>query len=288
MKKTLQHIRPLWLLNSILLYTLGAGIADYLGIIKDWHIYFIGLAWVLSLQLAFQFLAAYFVSAAPLSNREDEPQKMARDIPLWFGLTALTLTTSFTILLQRNSALDNAVVLIMALIFVGAISYALPPLRLIDSAYRGLLLSVLFANLMPALAFVLQGAPLHRLVSMVTFPLTLLHYAMTLVFEFPAYASDVKHQRPTILMRLGWQRGILLIGVLNLSGFMALGFAMLGGLPTQIGAPVFLVLPLALFLIWYFSRIADGAKPNWQALFIVAILIYAFAAYLLAFSFWTR
>ncbi|MBL6966763.1 MAG: hypothetical protein ISR60_09425 [Anaerolineales bacterium] len=286
MKRNLQQIRPLWLLNSALLYSLGAGIADYLGEFDDWATFFVGLAWVLTLQMGFQFLEIYFRAAPPKS--EDESQKLAYEAPLWFGLTALTLATTLTIVLQRGAALDNAVGLVMGLIFLGAVAYALPPLRLVDSAYRGLLISALLVNLIPALAFALQGAPLHRLVSMVTFPLTLLHYAMMLVFEFPAYAGDVKHQRRTILVRIGWQRGILLIGVLNLSAFLALGFAMLVGLPLQIAAPIFLVLPLALFLIWYFGRVAAGVKPNWQALFSAATLIYAFSVYLLAFAFWTR
>ena len=286
MKNILQKIRPLWLLSTVLLYSLGGGIADYLGEFDDWTTFFIGLAWVLTLQLGFQFLEIYFRAAPP--KLEDESQKLAYELPLWFGLTALTLATTFTIVLQRSAALDSAVGLVMGLIFLGAVAYALPPLRLADSAYRGLLISTLLANLIPALAFALQSTPLHRLVLMVTFPLTLLHYAMTLVFEFPAYAGDVKHQRPTILVRLGWQHGILLIGVLNLSAFLALGFAMLVGLPVQIAAPIFLVLPLALFLIWYFGRITAGAKPNWQALFIAATLIYAFSVYLFTFAFWTR
>lgn len=288
MKQTLQQIRPLWLLNSTLLYSLGAGIANYLGSLNNWRIFFSGLAWAISLQLGFQLLAVYFQPETTSSQPPDESQKFTREIPLWFGLTALTLATTFTIVLQRSAALDSAVGLVMGLIFLGALAYALPPLRLADSAYRGLLISALLVNLIPALAFALQGAPLHRLVSMASFPLTLLHYAMMLVFEFRDYAGDVKRQRRTILVRLGWQRGILLIGVLNLSAFLALGFAMLAGLPAQIAAPVFLVLPLALFLIWYFGRIAAGAKPNWRALFVTAALVYAFAAYLLAFAFWTR
>ncbi|MBL7164782.1 MAG: hypothetical protein ISS57_19515, partial [Anaerolineales bacterium] len=52
--------------------------------------------------------------------------------------------------------------------------------------------------------------------------------------------------------------------------------------------PAFLALPLGLFLIWYLSRIAAGAKPHWGALKITAMLVYGFTVYLLTFSFWTH
>jgi len=67
-----------------------------------------------------------------------------------------------------------------------------------------------------------------------------------------------------------------------------LGIAMLIGLPNDIALPTFLALPLGLFLIWYLTRIAAGAKPHWGALKITAILVYGLTVYLLSFSFWTH
>ena len=288
--------RPLLLLDAALVYALGVGIAHYLGAFIDANIFVLGLAWVLSLQLSAHYLYAYYsqgdtagVHKPDLRPGGDEiGERLSQEFPLWVGITALTLTTSFTLLLIRSDAAAGGSYIVMALIALGAFASALPPTRLADTIYRGLIPSILLANFVPALAFMLQGEGLHRLVSMSTFPLTLLHYAMLLVFEFQHYAYDLKHERPMLLIRLGWQRGMSLINLLILSTFLLLGVAMLIGLPNDIALPTFLALPLGLFLIWYLARIAAGAKPHWGALKITAMLVYGFTVYLLTFSFWTH
>ena len=67
-----------------------------------------------------------------------------------------------------------------------------------------------------------------------------------------------------------------------------LGLAVAFGLPLMIALPAFLTFPLGLLQIWQLRRIADGAKPNWTALTLNALVIFAVTAYLLAYSFWTR
>ncbi|MBM3145173.1 MAG: hypothetical protein FJ010_09425 [Chloroflexi bacterium] len=288
--------QPLLLLDAALVYTLGVGIAHYLGATIDMGIFALGLAWVISLQLGAHFLYAYFAHGHSSPVRQDDPlmtgpeinPRLAREIPLWVGLTALTLTTSFTLLLMRSSGASVGVYIVMVLIALGAFVSALPPLRLADTIYRGLIPSVVLANFVPALAYILQAQDIHRLLSMSTFPLTLLHYAMLFVFEFRHYARDLRREHPTLLIRLGWRRGMRLIDLLVLSTFLLFGVAMLAGLPDDIAWPTFLALPLGLFLIWYLSRIAAGAKPHWTALDLAAILTYSLAVYLLTFSFWTH
>jgi len=281
------------------MYTLGVGIARYLGAIIDANLFALGLAWLISLQIGAHYLYAYFRQtnlvdspfaqrAYDLENDQGRERWVNRDMPLWIGITALTLTTSFTLLLIRSGQVSVGSYIVMALIALGAIASALPPLRLADTVYRGLIPSIILANFVPALAFMLQEAELHRLVSMSTFPLTLLHYAMLLVFEFPDYAQDIKYERPKLLLVIGWQRGMRLINLLVLSTFLLFGITMLIGLPNNVAWPVFLALPLGLFLIWYLTRISAGAKPHWRALNITAILTYGLTVYLLTFSFWTH
>ena len=226
--------------------------------------------------------------AYDLTNEKWRERWLKRDLPLWIAITALTLTTSFTVLLIRSGQVSGGSIIVMALIALGAYASSIPPLRLADTVYRGLIPSILLANFVPALAFMLQEPELHRLVSMSTFPLTLLHYAMLLVFEFQDYAQDIKRERPMLLILMGWQRGMRLINLLVLSTFLLFGLAMLMGLPNNVVWPTFLSLPLGLFLIWYLTRIGDGAKPVWHALNITAMLTYGLAVYLLTFSFWTH
>jgi 1,4-dihydroxy-2-naphthoate octaprenyltransferase len=143
-------------------------------------------------------------------------------------------------------------------------------------------------GLIPALAFLLQGHEFHRLLVMVAFPLTTLHIGMLLALEFPDYASDLKLGRRPILIRVGWQRGMIIHNVLVLGSFVILGMAFIFGLPLRVGWPVFFVLPIGLFQIWMMNRIADGAKPNWNLLMLVAVSTFGLTTYLLTFAFWTH
>jgi 1,4-dihydroxy-2-naphthoate octaprenyltransferase len=176
----------------------------------------------------------------------------------------------------------------MALIFLGAIFYAVPSVRLVFQGYGELVVAILFANLLPAFAFLLQTGELHRLLAMSTFPLTALALAFSLAYELADYAMDIKRGRHTLMVRVGWQRGMVLHNSMILVAFFLLGLALTYGLPFGIGLPAFLPLPLGLLQIWQMRRISDGAKPNWRALRLTALAIFATTAYLLAFAFWTR
>ena len=123
---------------------------------------------------------------------------------------------------------------------------------------------------------------------MTTFPLLLLHLAMMVAFEFPDYATDTKYEKPTFLVRMGWQRGMQLHNLLLLGGFGLLGVAWALGLPYQIVLPALFVLPVAAFQIWMMNRIEAGARPNWLLFTAAAAAIFGLTAYLLAYGFWMR
>ena len=186
------------------------------------------------------------------------------------------------------AALTPILVLIMVVSILGAIFYSAPPIRLESSGYGELTTSFMVANLVPAFAFLLQNGEWHRLIGMSTFPLTALHLAMMLAFELPDYATDAKYEKHTMMVRLGWQRGMFLHNILILTGFLILALATLMGLPSAISLPAFLPLPLGLLQIWQMRRIAAGGKPNWNALTLTAVVLFASVTYLLAFGFWTR
>jgi 1,4-dihydroxy-2-naphthoate octaprenyltransferase len=184
--------------------------------------------------------------------------------------------------------LDPALLLVMGLIFLGAFFYSIPPVRLVESGYGELTTSIVVASLVPALAFLLQAGKLHRLVAMSTFPLIFLHLAMMLAFELPDFAADLKYEKLTLMVRLGWERAMLMHNILILSAYLLVGLAMLFGFPSAVAFPALLTLPLGLFQIWYMTRIAAGAKPSWNLLGWTAVLLFGVTTYLLAFSFWTR
>jgi 1,4-dihydroxy-2-naphthoate octaprenyltransferase len=290
--------RPIFLLGGILLFALGGGIADYLGITINWGVYLLGQAWVTTLQLAAQYLNEYF--DAPIDNQNPNrtlftggsgvlgPDGLPRRVALMAAYGCLAVTASLTVLLLVTVRLTLPTILIMILACLGAILYSVHPIRLSATGYGELTTSILVANLVPALAFLLQTGDLHRLLAMSTFPLTLLHMAMMISFEFPDYSLDANFGKRTLIVRIGWQWGMTVNNLLILSAYLMLGLAVAFGLPLMIALPAFLTFPLGLLQIWQLRRIADGAKPNWTALTLNALVIFAVTAYLLAYSFWTR
>jgi 1,4-dihydroxy-2-naphthoate octaprenyltransferase len=293
----LQITRPVELLGGLLVYALGVGIAHYLGSPIDWTVVAFGQAWVTIYQLGFHILSAYFLLPLQPGNRnrisislndEESNIDIRRDHILWAALATFAAVTSITLILMNTNGVNASISILQGIFILGAILYCVPPFRLVYSGYGELIKSIIIANLIPTLAFVLQNDEFHRLVGMSTFPLTMTHLAMLLAIQFPGFFADVKTGNQTLLVRLGWERGMNLHNILILSAFLLIGIAMLFGLPAPIALPVFIVLPLGLFQIWYMTRIAAGAKPFWRVLRISAILTYGLMAYLFTFSFWIR
>jgi 1,4-dihydroxy-2-naphthoate octaprenyltransferase len=290
--------RPLFLLGGVLVFALGVGIARYLGTPINWGMYFLGQFWVTTLQLAGQYLNEYFDAPQDAQNTNRTPftggsgalgpDGLPRRTALIAAAGCLAVTASLTVLLLSQASLSPTTVLIMVLGFSGAILYSVPPVRLSTTGYGELTTSFLVANLVPAFAFLLQSGELHRLLAMATFPLTLLHLAMMLAFEFPDYATDLRLGKRTLLVRMGWQRAVVLNNLLILGAYLTLGLAVVSGLPFYIALPSLITLPLGLLQIWQMRRIAEGARPNWTALTLTAIALFSIMAYLLTFAFWTR
>ena len=290
--------RPVFLLGGALFYALGAGIARYLGTPIDWGLYFLGQAYVTTMQLSAQYLNEYFDAPADQENPNRTPfsggsgavgeGKLSQETVMWAALTTLTILASLTVVMLNVTSLSPLLVTIVGLAFLGSFFYSAPPVKLANSGYGELTTSVLVANLVPVFAFVLQYGELHRLLVMSTFPLTALHLAMMIVFEFPDYLNDIKFEKYTLLVRVGWERGMVLHNILILTAFLLLGLAATFGLPLAIVLPALLPLPLGLLQIWQMRRIAGGGKPNWTTMGFTAAVLLGSVAYLLAFAFWTR
>jgi 1,4-dihydroxy-2-naphthoate octaprenyltransferase len=290
--------RPLFLLGAILLYALGAGIAYYLGTIINWGLFWIGLVWVLLLQLSAHYLNEYYDEPFDQENENRTPfsggsgalgpGKLPRRTALNAALTTLTFLASLTVLVMARWQISALSILIMGLAFLGAFFYSVPPVALERSGYGELTTSFLVAFLLPGYAFSLQTGEFHRLVAMTGFPLVTLHLAMMVSFEFPDYFSDVKHGKHTLLVRLGWQNGVILHNILVLTAFLLVGLAYTFKMPLFAALPAFLSLPLGLLQIWQYRRLAVGLKPNWIALTLTGLALFAAMAYLFAYSFWTH
>lgn len=294
----IQLSRPLFVIGGALVYALGAGIARYLGVQINWGIYLLGQLYVSALQLSAHYLNEYFDAPADQQNNRRTPfsggsgavgeGKISRNTLLLIAFSALTIVASLTVILISIVPPTPLLVLILSFAVFGAIFYSTPPLRLVRSGYGELTTSILVANMVPLFAFYLQSGDFHRLLPMSTFPLTALHLAMMLSFSFPDYASDVKFEKKNLLVRMGWERTMVLHNSLVIGAFLLLILAIYFDLPAAIAFPAFLPLPLGLLQIWQMRRIAAGARPDWRALGLTAVALFASVTYMLAFAFWTR
>lgn len=286
-------IRNIWLLllfSLALLYALGVGISRYLGATPDLGLYWLGQSWVFTLFAATYLLDRYF---DPQTGVENLGRFVLRWLPYRSALILgaalfLTVTASLTVLLIRSGQLTSSTLIILTVAVVSAMLYVLPPVRLAEAGFGELTLSILIANLTPALAFLLQSGEFHRLVAMATFPLTFLVLAAILALRLPSYATHLKYRKGSLLVRMGWDTAMTVHNIFVLSAFVVVGLAALFGFPTFATLPLLLAFPLALLQIWYVNRIASGLKPNWSALSLSAVSLVGFASYLLTLAFWTN
>lgn len=292
--------RPLFLFGGLVNYALGLGIARYLGIPINWNVAFCGQLWVSALQLSVHYLNEYFDYPKDALNQNRTPftggsgvlgdgqGKLRPHVALLAAVCTLTAVALATFVLARLGALNATATTVMLLGFAGAFFYSVPPVRLSGSGYGELTTAIIIAVLVPAFGFSLQTGELHRSLAMCTFPLAALTLASMLSLEFPDYASDLKTEKRTLFVRLGWQNAIRLHHILVLSAYALFVAALYLGLPLAIGLPPLFTLPLAALQIWYMNRIEMGIKPNWTALTLNGIAFTVAAAYLLAYGFWTR
>lgn len=285
-------------LSATLMFVLGVGIADYLGISTRWNLIWGGLSLCLLLLLFSAYLSAYFdlFENAPRSqsfrkawvesNQQSENQ-LRPAILLQIALVSLAGAAALAWLLVQRESSNHTAQIFMFLIFILLFFQAVPPLRLAYSGYGEILDAIVLANLIPALAFSLQYGDLHRLVAMVSFPLASLYLALLLASSLPRYSEDVKYERQSLMSRLEWQRGTNLHNILILLCYVLLGLAAALGLPWALTWPGLLTMPLGIFQIWQITQIAGGRPPNWRLLAITAFSTFALTSYMLAYALWT-
>jgi 1,4-dihydroxy-2-naphthoate polyprenyltransferase len=293
----IQYGRPWSLLAGIILYALGGGIVYYLGFTMTWGVYWLGQGVVLLLQISSYYLKAYYDlleqpvkrrrTAASPEEEEDLPVEVPRHVVLQIALSTLSVGAVVTVLLLAQGVFNLSTLIILGAAFFISFFYAVPPLRLVYTGYGELIQAVLITNLIPTLAFLLQTGDFHRLLVMLTLPLTMLYLAMTLALSLPSYIEQMRQNRDTLMMRLGWQRGMFMHNILIFLAYLLLVIAALFGLPWFLTWPGLLTLPLGIFQVWQMTRIANGYPPRWKLLMLTAISLVGLTAYLIALSLWT-
>ena len=290
MNKIVKLSNPIQLFLSALTYTLGAGIAHYLG--KSIHTasFLLGLIAILSLIGAAPLLSEYFrLPIVPLEKGElSLTREKYRIMLLQVSYAALAFSSVVILTMVLTQILDLSAGIIYILAFLFLMAYSLPPVRVSETGYGELVMAVTLGTLVPALAFLLQYGQVHRLLSFVTFPLTLLTVAYLLIYNFPTFATDQKLSRHTLLTRLTWQRAIPIHHLLIFAAFLLFAAAPILEIPWVLVWPVFLGLPFAAIQIIWLQLIANGGRTLWSFLTTLASATVGLTAYLLALTFWFR
>lgn len=291
----LRHIRPVHLLTSILLYVLGTGFARYLGESLNFSIFFLGLIWLVFLQVGFYFLGDHFQAPFDIGlyNRmtieKDEPETkkyQPGDVLLFISFSFLSAAAVITILLGLQGVIDLAVAILMFLFFIGFVLLVVPGFAFDQYGIGEIVTSVSLVLIPPAIAFILQFDSLHRYLVFGVFPLFPLHLAMIILFRLMSYRKDLWLKRNTILVRIGWKQGVFLHNLLIFSGFILFGIALTFGFSIRLAGLVFLTLPFAVYLVWYLTQLETGAPTRWLLITTLSLVVFFLPVYMLTFSSW--
>ena len=289
LKPLLTFSNPLLLTLAALSYTLGTGIARYLGRADNPLNFWLGFSWLILLILAMNLLTVYFrPHNEPILPEETlKERNWARAALFQFSVALLGGVALLTIALFQ-SGINLTAIIFAAIIFILALIYALPPMRVVTSGFGEQLLAILITIFVPAFSLSLQMGDVHRLLSAVVSPLALLAIAAFLVLNFETYKDDLKYERGSLLLRLGWEHAIPLHHILILIAYFLFAALPFFGFPRALFMPAFFVAPLALFQIYWMQRIAQGAPPNWKFLKILAYSVIGLTLYIFTITFWTR
>lgn len=282
--------RPHFLLGGALLFGLGATIATYLGKSIDWSLYILGQLLVTSTQWMAQAMYIFFngsrdhnITFQSLFGADRtalEPEHFPYAVALIS--TVVTLTTSATLaailLVVKNISLVTWAFVLMG--FIAAFFYSTPPVRLITSGFGEIIATIVIASFVPIISFTLQTGELHRLLLMSTIPMAALLFAAFIAFEFRDYASDLKRDRQTLMVRLGWETSMKIHNLALLFAIISFLTAYLIGLPDRVALGALISFPLVIAQIWQLNRIKAGLPPRWRTFTLSALALFAMTAYL--------
>ncbi len=293
-REMLRLARPWLLAGTLLFYAIGAGIAHFLGTRIDLAVYILGQACVLLLVLSSAYLSEYVAMLEyPVlkrgqngANRAEEFLRL-RNALVQAAAVALTVGAVLTVMLFARGAVNLPAILFLGTAFLLPFFYAVPPMRLARSGYGELVTALFLTGITPALAYALQTGETHRLLILLTFPLTAICIAMLLANDLETYYTDIKDGRKTLMVAVGWQRGMSLHNILVLFSYLLVGLAAVLKLPWPLAWPMLATMPVGLFQIWQMWQINNGVKPRWRLLRMTAYASFGIMAYLVAFALWT-
>jgi len=289
LRNLLRLSRPLHLLLAALTYFLGASIANYLGKPFRSDSFWLGLIAVLLAQASMSLLAEVFRpgNEVIVEGQSRKDRSVLRSNALYVSIAALTVDAFIAFILYSNHHFSVATFFFLFLSLILVLAYAIPPFRFVNRGFGEFVLAAHIAYVIPSIGYILQSDQTHRFL-LITIPLTFLAFAYFIVMNFPAFASDSKYNRSTLLTRLGWERVVPLHHLFVLLAYLLFLAAPTFGLSLALLWPAFLTLPFALFQIFQLHNLSLGAPTNWTLLTVTALSVFGLTAYFLSLTFWLR
>jgi len=283
------------LLAGLFLYALGPGIVIFRGEMFNWGNFWMGMAIVGLLLLSSFFLTEFYDRLQQIPRNKNLPQannaerevgSIPRNTILFIAVTVMTVGAMVTVLLFASEGFNLSIYLILGVSFLLCMALAVPPLRLIKSGYSELIFAVLLTNLFPGFGYLVQTGEMSDVMGVLTFPLTALFLAMMLALSLETYYGDIKAGSQNLMIRLGWQRGMMMHNLLILFAYLLVGIGAVTGTAWALTWPKLLTLPIALFQIFQIWGISRGEKPRWKILRVTAIATFVITLYLQLFTLW--
>jgi 1,4-dihydroxy-2-naphthoate octaprenyltransferase len=291
--------RPGLLLSALLTYLLGLGIGHHLAAAIQPGIAILGFVMVICLLEMRQFLEAFYRHPLAPENvlhhsaKVDDPFLSAvgafqRPFLFYVGIGFLGLGAVMTTLLAIQGQFSPLVYILLGVALLLCYFSEVPPLELSEKGYDEVIESLLVAFLIPAISLSMQTGELHLLLVLFCVPLAFLYLAMRIVRGLENYGKDSLTGRQTMLVRMGWQRGMNLHHLSLIGAYLMVGVSAVLQLPWSLTWPMLLSLPIAVLQILQVQQIAAGAKPNWRLLDLTAIASFGITAYMIALTLWIR
>jgi 1,4-dihydroxy-2-naphthoate octaprenyltransferase len=281
--------RPVHILLAALTYTLGAGIADYLGITFRPAPFWLGLLGAVLAQLTMSLLPEIFrLDTEPLAENESRRARQTlRNNILYVSVASLATLVLIFYALYTGKQLYPPSSMLLALSLSIILVHSLPPFRLVNRGFGELLLAIHIAYVFPSIAFILQAGEIHRFLAL-TMPLTFLAFTYFIVLNFISFAQDKKFNRVTFLTHVGWERVVPLHNIFLIFAYIFFLAMPAFGLKLSLLWPAFLTLPFAVYQIFQLRNISLGLPPNWKILNATALVTFGLTTYFLALTFWIR
>lgn len=277
----LEGIRFPYLFYSFIMYVLGICIADYLNIQVDWINVLIGYLVILLMQFLEGLIS--LIIRTPEINRERQVMTKKQALLALIAIMMMTLAFLLVLLFIRG-VLTGAGWLFLLIIGLICIlrPNIIPGIKLV--AYHEVIDAVLIVGIIPTFAFNLISSELHPFLILINLPLFFIFLGTQIALSYPQYSEELTKYPPSLLVQIGWQRGISFHDILVIIGFLNLAVSGLIGLPWVLLWPTMVVSLIGILEIIQLHRIGEGEKPNWILLKLVAHGLFGLSIYTMIFS----